>query len=624
MTSQINHHTPFNEPSIVVNVSQTEVEADVVHLPYPPELSLKRQFSETVNPRGHFWKRRRTSGPSHGKSVDSPCVSSPPYPDATMSEPWSNLESTYSTLPSSPPSPDTPAKEHSHRLSVAELVEKVNAKLKRMFGSRKGSAIEDESAPPVISDREERRSSASEHAHGPSEPPNFQTTFDELLWNGRIRLPNVSDYFENFGEAGPISYYSTADWEVFQATVQAQQRHSARAELHRDMHYEADTDVGMTDKLRKYDTRSSEPEKRSRKDSHFSFSELWARSRRSSKVEKGKRRQLSEDEIEAPRKQSLLPPPPEHTSASVVLPLTEIGVLPRASTDGTSLLISKEPLTIPEADFSSSKSSIPSLKFSSPSSPKVAPTPSPNAQASIRLVTTPPPGRPEVRPASSVGSSPSSTSLSSVNSSHDIESPTPVTRPTRTQSRLAKHRRAAAGIVSSNVSRRRRSQPVSIPSPRNHLSTVAESSTHPKDPTTLRHGDAAPPSPPLSPKFIPSPEQMQALTLGTPERALPAKSSLCQAADDGSDSSGRLSHPSVEATHTPTRPAGDSDLGPSSSVRRRTGTNLREAYVEHEQREEEEEEELETQPPPRKISPRKSVGGLCWWGEEGKHTPSGV
>jgi hypothetical protein len=40
-TSQAHGHIPSNEPYVVVNISQTEVEPEVYQLPYPPELTLK-------------------------------------------------------------------------------------------------------------------------------------------------------------------------------------------------------------------------------------------------------------------------------------------------------------------------------------------------------------------------------------------------------------------------------------------------------------------------------------------------------------------------------------------------------------------------------------------------------
>jgi hypothetical protein len=571
-----------------------------------------------------------------------------------MSEPCSNLDSAYSTLPTSPPSPNAPATEHPRRLSVTEFVEKLNAKLKRLFGSRRGSA-EDEPPRPAPSKR--RRSSVFTRPSGPLEPSNFGPSFEELVWSGAITLPNVSEYFRTVGEAGPVSYYTTADWDTFQTTSQAQRRNSTQAQLNRDMGYDGDTDVDTSDKLRKLSTRSSG---RKRKDSYFSFSNLWSKSRRTSKVDKGGERRLSENEAATTsQEQPLLPPHPEDTSEAIVSSLTELGVLP--SSDDPPLLVPKGPLIVPkgplivpkgplivpEADFESSSSSIPSLKFSAPTSSRSghpAPTPSPTTQLASDRPITPPPGRPEVRPASSIASSPSSTSLSSVDSSDD--SPTPAAQRVH---QIAQNTAPASQASPSNTGARRSSLPIAIPhythpsssptstsaqprSPRYTLTQTGLTITQRSDPSTpslSRHGDRpdpAPPSPPLRPTYIPSPTQMQTLSLGPPERPCPTSSA----------SSEQLFHVSVEEVcSTPPRPAprgpsglaqstladdnGDEEedvgVGPTeggSSVRRRTGTNLslREAYVEHEM------DDTPT-PPPRKLTPRKSVSQTCWWGGEG-------
>jgi hypothetical protein len=555
-----------------------------------------------------------------------------------MSEPSSNLNSAYSTLPTSPPSPNAPATEHPRRLSVTEFVEKLNAKLKRLFGSRRGSA-EDEPPRPVLSKR--RRSSIFTRPSGPLEPSNFGPSFEELVWSGAITLPNVSEYFRTVGEAGPVSYYTTADWDTFQPTSQAQRINSTQAKLNRDVFHDGDADVDTSDKLRNSSTRSSG---RKRKDSYFSFSNIWSRSRRSSKVDLGKERKLSQHEAATTsQEQRLLPPHPEDTSEAIVPFLTELGVLP--STEGPSLLLPKDPLVVPEADFESSRSSIPSLKFSALTSSRSghpAPTPSPTTQLASDRPITPPPGRPEVRPASSIASSPSSTSLSSVDSSDD--SPTPAAQRVH---EIAQNTVPASEASPSNTGARRSSLPIAIPHYTHPSSSPTSTSAQPRSPrftrtntgytipersgpstpSLSRHGDRpdpAPPSPPLRPTYIPSPTQMQTLSLGPPERPYPTSSA----------SSERLFHVSVEEVPaftpprpTPRRPSGlaqstladddeeDVGVGPpegGSSVRRRTGTNLslREAYVEHEM-------DGSPTPPPRKITPRKSISQTCWWGEEG-------
>ena len=116
---------------------------------------------------------------------------------------------------------------------------------------------------------------------------------------------------------------------------------------------------------------------------------------------------------------------------------------------------------------------------------------------------------------------------------------------------------------------------------------------------------------------------MQALNLGPPEHSLFVR-------EGGDGSSERIFNVSVEGLLAQNDFAGggedETDVGMiegGSAVRRRTGTNLRKAYVEHgsavqeKQEGQEEEGELETEPPERKISPRKSVGQRCWWGADG-------
>jgi hypothetical protein len=101
---------------------------------------------------------------------------------------------------------------------------------------------------------------------------------------------------------------------------------------------------------------------------------------------------------------------------------------------------------------------------------------------------------------------------------------------------------------------------------------------------------------------------MQSLTLGPPETPLAMR--------DGS--SERLFNVSVDDLPVRQKDGGDEGFSEmtegGSAVKRRTGTNLREAYVEQEEVKVEREREIETSPPPRKISPRKSVGQRCWWG----------
>ncbi|KAF1832354.1 hypothetical protein BDW02DRAFT_649177 [Decorospora gaudefroyi] len=525
-----------------------------------------------------------------------------------MSEPWSNHDSTYSTLPTTPPTPTTTSPRNQLRPSqVAEFIEKVNTKLRRIFGSRRASA-EDEAPPNGPSD------TRSSIYHALNDPFNFQTTHEELAWNGAAILPN--------------------------ATLQAQRRTSIQADLNRDMYYEADTDFYELHKLRRCTAQSPDrPGKQKRKDSQFSFSDLWAKSRRSSKVDKGKERQLSEGEATScSQNQSPLPCMAEHTAESGVLPLTDIGILPRTSSDGTSL-VPKSSDNIPQAELSSSKSSIASLKFSASASPrakhaKAAPAVSAAARrASIRLVT-PPPGRPDVRPSSSNGSSPSSTSLSSIASSSSFSaaqaSPTlRLCRPTDSNP---------------NTNTRRPSLPIAIPrrSSSSHYHadasiSITDLNKNPSSTDLSRHGDrptdTAPPSPQLAPTVISSPTAIQRLSLGPPQRPFLAhedSSEMFHVSIEGlvprsppdpmPSSSLSFEHGAEPQTQVDTSPSTATAMGSSSSVRRRTGglgasENLREVFVEHGDGDAEAWSGGGREKRGRK-SARKSVGDMCWWSSQ--------
>ncbi|KAF1936735.1 hypothetical protein EJ02DRAFT_470217 [Clathrospora elynae] len=638
MNSQQFPYTPLNEPSVVVNVTHTEIEASMSELSYPPESSMKRRISETVShTRDYFLKRRRRSENTHGAPADCFCSPPPLYLETFMSEPTSAMASNYSTLPTSPAEGASPASEHQRRPSqIAELMDK----LKRLFKGRRDAT--DEAEDLLASHSGALNSSISDNADDPTEPYNVGVG-PELVRHGMANLPKVSLYFDATGEAGPSDYYNTADWDKFQTRV-------------RDGSYDADWEVDNPSKAQPHSTQNPEsekPRKRKRKDSQFSFGGLWSRSRRPSKEDKGKGRQLSEDQspTSSQLQQAQPQPPPGHTSNAIVLPLTEIGLLPRASTNETSLSVPRGSHHIPEADFSSSRSSIASMKLSALASPNLdnsAPKRVPAIRKqSIRLVTPPPPGRPEVNPESSVGSSASSTSISSVESSGPAGRSAPRVK-----------QMAPLSPIYSSINTEAHSLPLDIPSSNTgsrHTSlgsgvlgtatsyqllaaraalTVIDSREVSTSSLVPHHGndpdDAAPPSSsPPGPMHQPYSADMQSLDLGPHEHQFLQRSgpnefvsllSANQVASlSGLSAFSSLGEGEVEDEHEnvsmtdsspPSSPSSSSQPG-SDSLKRRQGSlraseDLHWTFLSQSL--------APPSPEAKRGAPRKSLSKNCWWG----------
>ena len=115
-----------------------------------------------------------------------------------MTGPSSNFHSAYSTLPTTPPTPENET--HPRRPSqVTEIIEKVNAKLKRLFGSRRGS-VEDvhTSFNATVSERP----SVFHTLSGPPEESHIQRYPGDVVGMSVASLPNVREYFHVNGEVG--------------------------------------------------------------------------------------------------------------------------------------------------------------------------------------------------------------------------------------------------------------------------------------------------------------------------------------------------------------------------------------------------------------------------------------
>ena len=198
MTSQAPGNTPTDEPSVIFNISETEVDPEFFQLPYPPKLSLKRQVSESfLQTRGYIKKQRRIHSSGRETAIDCLCLPPPVY-NIAMTGPSSNFHSAYSTLPTTPPTPENEI--HPRRPSqVTEIIEKVNAKLRRLFGSRRGS-VEDvhTSFNATVSERP----SVFHTLSGPPEESHIQRYPGDVVGMSVASLPNVREYFHVNGEVG--------------------------------------------------------------------------------------------------------------------------------------------------------------------------------------------------------------------------------------------------------------------------------------------------------------------------------------------------------------------------------------------------------------------------------------
>ncbi|KAG9188748.1 hypothetical protein G6011_07453 [Alternaria panax] len=371
-----------------------------------------------------------------------------------MTEPASNLDSACSTLPTTLPTPNTQGnKAHARRPSqVAEIIEKVNARLRRIFGSRRGSA-EDEFPPLNLTVTQ--RSSTSDNTSRPSEDLYIQYSPKDLAGMGLAALPNVSEFFDINSEVGPSCFYGTTDWDAFQATLRAQRRNILQSQLNADLHYDGDSDLEQLEKFRQYDTRTEKCEERERKDSQFSFSD-FLKPRRFSKVKKGKGRMVYDNEVGSVLRDQLLPSPYQDASLDADGPsLVRTGVQICAPSGKGQILISEESVPC------GSQVIIGPLQSSAPGSTNdynASRRPvSSTRKVSVRLVpSTPYYPRDERR--SSMSSTTSSSSVTS------FGSPTPATRPSRNLCRLAGNIVAKPTTIAAESGADMHSDPISIPS----------------------------------------------------------------------------------------------------------------------------------------------------------------
>ena len=650
MTSQVHVHIPSNEPYVVVNISQTEVQPETYRLPYPPELTLKRRATESfLQTRGYLKKRRKTLRRIQETTIDCPCLPPPTY-DVAMTESASHLDSVYPTLPSTPPTPNTQSNgSHSRRPSqVTEVIEKVNVRLRRLFYGRRGSA-EDElpSLDPTVA----QRSGISDNTSGPSEDQYAQCSSKDLAGMGLADLPNVSEYFDVNGEVGPSCFYSTTDWDTFQATLRAQRRNTIQAQWKTDLQYDGDSDLDQLDKHWQYDSRAERCEERERKDSQFSFSDFLKPSR-PSKVDKGKGRMIYDDEDGLISQDQPLLSPHQDASSDTAGPSTvRTGVLIDAPSDESQIVASEEFVAcghqIAIGPLQSSAPVLPEDYNGPRRRPELA-----TRKVSVRLVP-PTPHCPRDERRSSTSSSVSS-----------FGSPIPTAKPSRTPCHLARNVVSTPATNATEPGANGHSEPISIPSPYHisrGLSAVPVGSAQPIDdsPTfppsfissttnLLSHEyspDTTPSSPSLQPTLVPSPEAMQALLLGPPQRALLQRSvsrdsrmfhvsverlsTLAPSQpilpyDDPStvDKKGDLvrgleDEPDFSITH-PAPPSPLISASPPmadvpSPVRRRTGSlegseDLRAVYIEQGKA-------SVMNHHPRRRSPRKSLQGRLWWDE---------
>ncbi|RYO63325.1 hypothetical protein AA0113_g6079 [Alternaria arborescens] len=567
-----------------------------------------------------------------------------------MTESASHLDSVYPTLPSTLPTPNTQSNGSLSRRpsQVTEVIEKVNTRLRRLFYGRRRSA-EDEHPPldPTVA----RRSSISDNTSRPSEDQYAQCSSKDLAGMGLADLPNVSEYFDVNGEVGPSCFYSTTDWDTFQATLRAQRRNNMQAQWKTDLQYDEDSDLEQLDKHWQYDSRAQRYEERERKDSQFSFSD-FLKPQRSSKVDKGKIRMVYDGEDGfLSQNQPLLSPYQDASSDTAGPSTVRTGVLVHAPSDESQIVSSEESVACGH------QVAIGPLQSSAPGLPEDYNGPRRRSElaarkVSVRLVPlTPFCPRDEQR---------SSTS-SSVSS---FDSPAPAAKPSRTPYHLTQNVVSTPATNASEPGANGHSEPISIPSPYHisrGLSAVPVGSAQPIDdsPTfppplvssttnLLSHEyspDTTPSSPSLQPTLVPSPEAMQSLLLGPPQRALLQRSV-------SSDS--RMFHVPLERLSTPapthpilpyhgpstvdkkgdlvrgledepdfsiTRPAPPSPLISASPpmadvpspVRRRTGSlegseDLRAVYIEQGKA-------SMMNRHPRRRSPRKSLQGKLWWDE---------
>ncbi|EMD93995.1 hypothetical protein COCHEDRAFT_1201824 [Bipolaris maydis C5] len=371
MSHQVHQHISFTEPSVAVSSCETDSDLETLQPSHPRRHTLKREVSKSfLHTCSYLGKRRKRSQSVPERSIDCPYLVLPPG-GYVMSSSSSNVSSNHSVLTTPLPSPaidDTEhGLEHGRRQSqVAELLNRLNFRLKRLFGSRRGSV---EDGDPSVASFDTRRSSLSSNLRGPTDSANIDCTPEYQMWYGSFQLPNVSEFFDANGDVGPSSFYNTADWNAFQETLQAQGNAAIQTHVNNHRESNADMDLDRLDWFRAYGTQGSGCEPRTRKDSFFSFGG-FLRSRRSSKVDKGKGRMNMDNDtaVGPPDEMALLSSGSTRLGVETSC-LAEIGVLPRVSMETMLPLSPKESQDVPQAEFSSLESSTPSLHCSGSSTP---------------------------------------------------------------------------------------------------------------------------------------------------------------------------------------------------------------------------------------------------------------
>ncbi|EUC34250.1 hypothetical protein COCCADRAFT_36019 [Bipolaris zeicola 26-R-13] len=371
MSHQAHQRISLTEPFGAVSSCETDSDLEILQPSHPRRRSLKREVSKSfLHTCSYLGKRRKRSQSVPAASIDGPYLVLPPG-GYMMSLSSSDVSSNHSVLTTPLPSPaidDTEhGLEHGRRPSqVAELLNRLNFRLKRLFGSRRGS-VEDED--PSVASSDTRRSSLSFNLRGPTDPANIDRTPEYQMWNGSFQLPNVSEFFDANGDVGPSSFYNTADWNAFQETLQTQGNAVIQTHVNSHRGSNADMDLDRLDWFRAYGTQGSDCEPRTRKDSFFVFGD-FLRSRRSSKVDKGKGRiTMDNDTAVGPLDEMALLSSGSTRLGVETRCLAEIGVLPRVSMETMMPLSPKESQDVPQAEFSSLESSTPSLHCSGSSTP---------------------------------------------------------------------------------------------------------------------------------------------------------------------------------------------------------------------------------------------------------------
>ncbi|EUC50898.1 hypothetical protein COCMIDRAFT_80763 [Bipolaris oryzae ATCC 44560] len=372
MSYQTHQHISFTEPCAAMSSCETDSDLEILQPSHPRRRTLKREVSKSfLHTCNYLGKRRKRSQSVPERSTNGPYLVLRPG-DYLMSSSSSNVSSNHSVFTTPLPSPaidDTEhGLEHGRRQSqVGELLNRLNFRLKRLFGSRRGSL---EDGDPSVASSDTRHSSLSLNLRGPTDPVNIDCTPEYQMWNGSFQLPNVSEFFDANGDVGPSSFYNTADWNAFQETLQAQGNAVIQTQVNGHRGSNADMDLDRLDWFRAHGTQGSDCEPRTRKDSFFGFGD-FLRSRRSSKVDKGKGRMtMNNDTTVAPLDEMALLSSGSTRLGVETCCLAEIGVLPRVSMETMLPLSPKESQDIPQAEFSTLESSTPSLHCSrSPTPP---------------------------------------------------------------------------------------------------------------------------------------------------------------------------------------------------------------------------------------------------------------